>query len=289
MDGFLEANRVVELSLSKLATIKRSGDLPLRRTLLVSGVLNRAQDVATSAQESLLISSHTSPSRCSSKLVANFSHSQSNIDGLPATPRSLRPLSREESPIARPGPCPHFGSLALESDDESMDFENVNSFLGDILQEVDADNDFSQNMDQHNILEDISNKVSNWSESTEGFGSGGLARPVSPGKRNYQQAFSFMSTDGCQGFPQEEPLEDLKRFKSSTPEATSLESVPGFCSYLSSKNLQTVPFITYMFGRGFTHPSDPGSVACDWPATNTNHSILDQEMTAPTVTPILAF
>lgn len=279
MEGFLEANRIVEISLSKLATgtVKNSGDLPLRRTLLVSRVLNTAQDMATSVQNSLLLNSQTSSSKCSSKLLANFGQNQSNTDGLPANLlRTPKPLSRQQSPIAIPGPCHENLLNTLQPDEESMDFENL---LGDILHEVDSDGHalVSQGQEQ-----DHDNTSDSWPDSDclEV-----ITRPVSPGKRNHQQAFLFAT----------EAFEDLKRFKSCTPEASSLQCVPGFCGYLSSKNLQTAPFITYMFGRGFTYPSNPDLASYDWPTARTDHNdITDQELIAisnnnSTFTPILAF
>lgn len=308
MEGFLEANRIVELSLSKLSTIKRSGNLPLRRTLLISQVLNVAEDVATSAQDSLLYP-HTSSNRCSSKLLANFGHNQSNIesDGLPASHiRTLKPLTRQQSPIAVPSPVSALSIFTIDttcastnhpieveqdlSDEEPMDFDNVNSLLGDILQDVDSDELPTANLCQHQISEvERAFSVNYWHECVidESLESEAISRPVSPGKRNYKEAFPFVvpteNTKTCQ-----EPFNNLKRFKSCTTlEASPLESLPGSCGYLSSKNLQTAPFITYMFGRGFTYPSNPNLASCDWP---TGLGILDQELaTLSSVAPILAF
>ena len=252
MEDFLEANRIVEISLSKLST--KNGDVPLRKTLFITQVLNRAQDVATSAQDCL---SHTS--RRSSKLLANFCHAQSDsIDDLPAgNQRVMKPSSRQQSPIALES---HETLVKPPPTEEPMDFSNVSSILGDILQDTSSE-------------EFVDNSGADW-ECTE---------TVSPGKRNYQQAFALVQEDS-QSF-------DLKRFKFCTLEASTLDSVPGFCGHLSSKNLQTAPFITYMFGKGFTHPSDPNSGTCDWPTTTTDHMI--SELIPPlqnsSVSPILAF
>lgn len=295
MEGFLEANRIVEISLSKLSTIKRSGDLPLRRTLLVSRVLNLAQDVATSAQDSLLSNPHTSL-RCSSKLLANFGHNQgSTIDGVPTNHfRTPKPLTRQQSPIALPPPVPVscISTKVLPEvvlpDEEPMDFENVNSFLGDILQDVESEKELPlPYQDQFDVSSENSgsNRLDSFAVVTHDLED--VTRPTSPGKRNYKQAFvpSVEDLNSAQ-----DTSEDLKRFKSWTAEVSPLESLPGFCGHLSSKNLQTAPFITYMFGRGFTHPSNPDSESCDWP---TGLEILDQNLITPpkntTVAPILAF
>lgn len=244
MEGFLEANRVLELSLSKLAT--GSGNLPLRKTLFITRILNKAQDMATSAQDRLFSSPHTNSS--------SFGH---NIDGVPESHlRILKPQSRQLSPIAT-----EIHMIPLQPDEESMNFENVSSYLG-------------------NILNDYEPHDPTLSPQQMGSSVDGTTRPVSPGKRNYQQAFPFV-TDCAQS--DQENCEDLKRFK-----ASPLDSLPGFCGHLSSNNLQTAPFITYMFGRGFTHPSN----TCDWPATSARTDHIDPELITPlnnSVSPILAF
>lgn len=256
MEDFLEANRIVEISLSKLST--KNGDVPLRKTLFITQVLNRAQDVATSAQDCL---SHTS--RRSSKLLANFCHAQSDsIDDLPAgNHRVMKPPSRQQSPIA----LESRETLKPPPAEEPMDFSSVSSILGDILRDTSSSS--SEELLDHNGAD--------W-ECTE---------TISPGKRNYQKAFALIPEDS-QSF-------DLKRFKYCTLEASTLDSVPGLCGYLSSKNLQTAPFITYMFGKGFTHPSTPNSGACDWPTTTTDHVISElippPPLQSSSVSPILAF
>lgn len=276
MEGFLEANQVVEISLSKLATTRVSGDLPLRKTLLVTKVFNKAQDMATSVQDCLLSSPHTNSNRCTSKLLASFGHNQSNIDDLPASHHRMPKPSRQQSPIAVE--CHqdvHLVAEQLQSGEEPMDFHSVTSFLGDIL---DSDNgDTQPSNSQQTVLEDVSNlrtlPLDNWFDEADAIG------PVSPGKRNYQQAFPFSSQSLPQG-----NLEDMKRFKSCSEVASPLDSLPSFCGYLSSQNLQTAPFITYMFGRGFSHPD---SDTCDdWPIT---HHMTSELMAPLKNLPILAF
>ena len=270
MEGFLEANQVVELSLNKLS-VKRSGDSQLRRTLLISQVLHKAQDVATSAEDTILSSSD----RCSSRLLANLGHNQRDIDDLPATHiRTVKPPTRQ-SLIATPSPL-----VSMDPEqDESMDFDNVSSLLGDILQ----DDDMSDSSLQK-VLEETRGDPS--ALECE------VARPVSPGKRNYEQAFPFVLSNE-EEITSQRSFDNLKRFKSCTQEASPLESLPGFCGYLSSYNLQSAPFITYMFGRGFAHPSNPNSASCDWPTASPDLGALDQELATLSkntpVTPILAF
>jgi hypothetical protein len=88
--------------------------------------------------------------------------------------------------------------------------------------------------------------------------------PLSPGKRHRHEAFPYdekensLLTEGLLN-------EDTKRFKASPPEGCPLESLPGFCGYLSPKNLQSAPLITYMFGKGFAEPSNPST--SDWPSS----------------------
>ena len=328
MDGFLEANRVMEVSLTKLNGIHKSGDLPLRKTLLISKVLNKAQDVATSAHFSILRSSSVSTTS-SSKLLASISQDRSDSEEtLPTGPaRPARGLSRQQSPIA---------SAALASskyDDESMDFENVSSVLSDILDiemaptaisceepiqeatifanDVLASQDGGRAAKRSKLL-DVSNttEVSNWSSSTWQFELNSELRScwqwnseqeersltASPGKREHKVAFPF---DQENSIFWDSGLEEVKRFKPSPPEGCPLESLPGFCGYLSPKNLQSAPLITYMFGKGFADP-DSSSQQCDWPelslvgsngATDTeNHLVTPSLQTSPIkFNPIMAF
>lgn len=288
MDGFLEANRVMEVSLTKLNGIHKSGDLPLRKTLLISKVLNKAQDVATSAHFSILRSSNVSTTS-TSKLLASISQDRSDSEeSLPTGPaRPARGLSRQQSPIA---------SAALASskdDDESMDFENVSSVLSDILDmemapaaisceeppsqeantfasDVLASQDGERAAKRSKLL-DVSNtsEVSNWSSSTWQFELNTELRncwqwnseeerslTASPGKREHKVAFPF---DQENSIFWDSGLEEAKRFKPAPPEGCPLESLPGFCGYLSPKNLHSAPLLTYMFGNS-------SSQQCDWPA-----------------------
>lgn len=286
MEGFFEADRVIEASLSKLASIK-SGNLLLRKTLLVSKVLNTAQNMATSVEVPLLSTPHST--RESSKLLASFGQNESTMDGVPTNVRIPKNQPRQQSPIAKE----EYHETA-KADEESMDFENVSSILSEILNDCDSEMADSQ---EHTAIdskrktsEDVSNLVSDesWSNSSDTtnhscWGSEFTvltSRPTSPGKRNYQQAFPFDAQNSQS--QSKETFDDLKRFKSSS---SRLDSLPGFCGYLSTKNLQTAPFITYMFGNGFTHPGNP-DLAGDWPNRYSEHM---EERQTPLTTPILAF
>ena len=333
MEGFLEANRVVEVSLSKLSNIHRSGELPLRKTLLISKVLNRAQNVATSAHLTLINSSSTP--RSSSKLLASITkkvtdESAFESDCLPAgSPSRPSKVQREQSPISL--------RVSKPEDEEPMDFENVSSVLSDIL-----DNETPAASEENRVVKetctnlneqlkspkrsklfaDISNTrgwdswqfdlntelkndptpVHQWSPEPQfEFPSSITTGPVSPGKRNHTQAFPFPENDNTFLF---DIWDDSKRFKPSPPEGCPLESLPGFCGHLSPRNLQSAPLITYLFGKGFTEPSDPSTA--DWPsdfAHDSEHGLSNESaanrpyfenhfptpiQTSP-VTPILAF
>ena len=292
MDGFLEANRVMEVSLTKLNGIHKSGDLPLRKTLLISKVLNKAQDVATSAHFSILRSSSVSTTS-TSKLLASISQDRSDSEeSLPTGPaRPARGLSRQQSPIA---------SAALASskyDDESMDFENVSLVLSDILDmemaptaisceeppsqeanvfasDVLASQDGERAAKRSKLL-DVSNtsEMINWSSSTWQFELNTELRncwqwnsdqeerslTASPGKREHKVAFPFEQENSIFW---DSGLEETKRFKPCPPEGCPLESLPGFCGYLSPKNLHSsAPLLTYMFGNNSSSPQQQ----YDWP------------------------
>ena len=331
MDGFLEANRVMEVSLTKLNGIHKSGDLPLRKTLLISKVLNKAQDVATSAHFSILRSSSVSTTS-TSKLLASISQDRSDSEeSLPTGPaRPARGLSRQQSPIA---------SAALASpkyDDESMDFENVSSVLSDILDiemapaAISCEEPPSQEAHvfasdvldgeraaKRSKLLDVSNtsEVCNWSSSTWQFElntelrncwqwNSGEERSLtaSPGKREHKVAFPY---DQENTIFWDSGLEETKRFKPCPPEGCPLESLPGFCGYLSPQNSHSAPLLTYMFGSNssFAQQQQQQQLCDDWPelsladsngATDTeNHLVTSSSPSLQTspikFSPIMAF
>lgn len=315
MEGFLEANRLVEASLNKFSCLQRRGrDSSLRKTLLISNVLNRAQDVATSAHMNLISSAPTP--RGSSKLLASIaSNNTDENDRLPAlspsgsvhVPGPAKMSHRPPSPIAA-------SCQARTEDEEPMDFENIisnNSVLMDILSPADGSESgvaSSENgcpLDRvkspkpsnttspkkASTLKDVLN-IRTWSAShtsrqeqqQEEHSSkftyqppqalswsvqnhdhmtttSTTSPPESPGKRHHSEAFPFDEFSALWG----EPSDEYKRFKPSPPEGCQLESLPGFCGYLSPRNLQSAPLLTYMFGKGFASPGDPHSL--DWPGS----------------------
>lgn len=309
MDGLFEANRLVELSMTKLSCLHKGGELPLRKTLMISKVLNKAQNIATSAHYSLLQTSSQIPTRCSSsKLLASISKKVETSfsscfedDPLPqpvsapvrTNPRALRELSPivSCSNVSRP-----------ENGEEAMDFESVNSVLSNILSDCDMPSSAevaslsrvssNENLNKtrnstplpsNKFLSDLSNTESSagsgwnawrfdmstevnntwcWSGEIQSTATEDVA--ATPGKRHHKEAFpaddkeNTLLMDGLL-------YDETKRFKPCPPEGCPLESLPGFCGYLSPKNLQSAPLITYMFGRGFAEPSNPST--SDWPSS----------------------
>jgi hypothetical protein len=313
MEGFLEANRIVEVSLTKLTSIHKTGDLPLRKTLLISKVLNKAQEVATSAHLSLIRSPPSNSTR-SSKLLASISrdNEQYTSDESRLLPRSVKLQSRQTSPIASANNVRH--EPFQVSEEESMDFGSVSSVLSDIMSDgesystssssfVDLWKDKPQSTSKKSVklLEDISNSNTSsssfwsmpnswqfefncelnnhWQQSApSGENKESCSLKASSGKRNHHDAFPFNKENSIWGLSD---VEESKRFKPSLPEGCPLESLPGFCGYLSPKNLQSAPLITYMFGNGFAQPSNPESYSGgDWP-TSTRNSDSDFEINEP--------
>ena len=312
MEGFLEANRVVEVSLNKLNCIHKSGDLPLRRTLLISKVLNTAQEVATSAHLSFIRSPPSTQTR-TSKLLASISqdneHFSSDESRLPAGPsRSVRTPWRRTSPIASAALARQEPSQVTE--EEPMDFMNVSSVLSNVLSDNETtasppkeslarsllSSDTKKSTKRSKPFENVTNSEmwSTWQfdlnhlsnswhyETTQND----LAScPKSPGKRNHKVAFP--DKENSLLWNQEWP-EEPKRFKPSTPEGCPLESLPGFCGYLSPKNLQSAPLITYMFGSAFSQPS---SFQNGWPQTDSDCDQSENHLnfSHSTSSPILAY
>ena len=306
MEGLFEANRLVEVSMAKLNSLHAGGELPLRKTLMISKVLNKAQNIASSAHYSLL---HTLPKtptrRSSSKLLASINKkvetSSSSLcyedDPLP---RPVDVPARARTPFRtqrEPSPIVSCSVSRQENEEEAMDFESVNSVLSNIL----SDRDMTSNeestlplppnregeeitlpLPKSKFLSDVVNmESSGWSawrydantdedqswcwsgESHHSSSSDSANLTTKPGKRHHNEAFpddkenSVLPIDGL--------YDDSKRFKPSPPEGCPLESLPGFCGYLSPRNFQSAPLISYMFGRGFAEPSNPSS--SDWPSS----------------------
>ena len=289
MEDLIEANRVAEVSLSKLNSC-RNGGLSLRRTLLVSSVLTKSQTVASSAYTcETPFTPVPSSERCTSKLLASFGHSPDKIDGVPvSSPRATLPGTVAPRPKS-PSSLQPSARQDFKTDEESMDFENVSSVLNSVWSDTDFE-DCGYVSDQLNVANDnlrTSSAEKSWFTIDAGVGPVPVCcRPVSPGKRNYHEAFPLVEVncDSSKGY------EESKRFKPS--DDIKLEAVPGLCAFLSSKNLQTAPFITYMFGKGFSEPSNP-STCGDWPqvasSTSRDQCPSPKTFSLHPSTPILAF
>jgi hypothetical protein len=301
MDGFFEANRLVEVSMMKLNSLHKGGELPLRQTLLVSKVLNKAQNVATSAHYSFLHASPKNPTpRSSSKLLASISKKVEDPSSTCFEDDCLPPSSPTRisfKPQREPSPMVSCSVSHQETGEEAMDFESVHSVLSDILSDGEMDNS-SSGMDTRSpcakiLHEDVADKNNRQNEARR---NSLLSNNANTESSSGWSAWKFdlnsefrnslcWSTEPSpsQKIPPVSPgkrnreaflvdkenliltegIEDSKRFKPSPPEGCPLENLPGFCGHLSPKNLQSAPLITYMSGKGFAHPSNPSS--CDWP------------------------
>ena len=315
MEGFLEANRIVEVSLNKLSASSKSGDLSLRKTLLVSKVLNRAQDVATSAHMSLINNTSTAP-RSSSKLLANISTVESSeayeTDCLPGVSTRAVKLPRPPSPIV----C---RSLARTEEEEPMDLENIIS-NNSVLQYILADNDVAavesppfdgtradgsaRNRNEQHLLprrnkllqngsncqewpsnywrSELTNSLKNsLLDQTWSTASGTNTQPpVSPGKRGHREAFQFDKDSSCL-------YDDSKRFKlCHSDSCTTEECLNCMCDHLSPQNVQSAPLLAYILGKGFNSASllDDG-----WPPAYCPDNHFTDTIQSSSITPIFAF
>ena len=306
MESFLEANRVVEVSLNKFSRVSKRQEMPLRKALLISKAMNKAQEAAESAHTCFINS--VSTSRCSSRLLASM-QSSADIEDTAVSmtdPGLLRPATnkpRQPSPVATAQ-----RSVTVREEDvmdmETVDIETVisaNSVLSDILGSGEEDAAMEVTPAP---LGDLSNSR-DWSATWPEVAAGQPVKPLplgtdrrwtaertspspppSPGKRHHSVAFPSIATSSSSLF--DFTGEDPKRFKPSFPENTSPASLPGLYGCLSPRNLCSAPLITYMFGRGFNTPSDPSE--SDWPATHTttlttNFELFDSHHFSQTLSP----
>ena len=291
---------------------------------MISKVLNKAQNITTSAHYSLLQTCSRTPTRSSSskllasisKKVETWSSSCFEDDPLPSQPVSSPVRTTPKVSSREPSSIVSYSNNVSRNDEEAMDFENVNSVLSKILSDPDmpssateapslarASNEARSTPSrrtllprQDTFLSDLSNNTDSKTATSGGWNAwrfdvnteandtwrwSGAAEirstepedvptaPLSPGKRHHQEAFpaddkeNALLVDGLL-------YDGTKRFKSCPPEGCPLESLPGFCGYLSPKNLQSAPLITYMFGKGFTEPSNPST--SDWPSSFSPHN-----------------
>ena len=268
MEGFLEANRVVEASLTKLGRVSKNSELSLRKTLLVSKTLMKAQDTAETVQDSLM-PTESATLRGSSKLLATMKSTvafeeDSVVSNLEIHNRSSQKLKHQSvSPIV----LSSNQSTSENKDEDVMEFIS-HSVISDLFSEDEMD--CCANKPVSPWTRDTPN-VSHWSPMVQITADvREVSPPLSPIKRQHNVAFPTLE-DGP--FPSS-GSEESKRFKFSSYDYA--ESLPGFCDHLSPKNLCSAPLITYMFGKGFGVPSNPTEL--DWPGSHAREESLNAEL-----------
>ncbi len=298
MEGFFEANRVVEVSLTKLRSIHKSGDMPLRKTLLVSKALNRAQEVATSAHLSFL---RSPPKTSSSKLLASISQDKEQLSSNESrdSRRPVRTLWKRTSPIASAA----FARREPVQDIEPMDC--VNSVLDNVLSETSSSpankpslkrsllSSDTKKLKRSNPLDNLNTSSASWStwqfdlSTSWSDHSAQDNGPKSPVKRNHVAAFPPSDKENCVPAWSQVWPEEPKRFKPSAPEGCLIESLPGFDGYLSSRNLQSAPLITYMLGGG-AFGQRPSLFENGWPKSDRDCDHFSFTHSSSQTQPILA-
>ncbi len=261
MEGFLKANRIVEASLSKLTLVSKNSELSLRKALLVSKTLAKAQDTAESVQNSLISHDHH-VSRSSSKLMASMRSTVPSFEEDTVVSR-FELQNRSSGKLKHQPPSPIVISTNLssselrEKDDDMMDYIS-HSVISDLLSEDD--------MQCSDCSPFEKTTASPWTNTIEENSSTGLWSetnlPLSPIKRQHNVAFPPIEDTRLSSIH----FEESKRFKFSSFDTTD-SSLPGFCDHLSPKNLCSAPLITYMFGKGFGVPTNP--MELDWPGLPT--------------------
>lgn len=280
MDSFLEANRVVESSLNKLGGCR---ELPLRKALLVSNAMNRAQEVAESAQFSLM-SGPAGTARKSSRLLASMQSVEDTAVSLLEADAAghHRPSLCRPKPISPMALAAQSSPAAKEQEDEVMEFIS-NSVLSDILSESDSDMETTTTAAMVSPLSPPPSKA--WTvplidvTNSKGWPSWGkpwpaaeqprdVSPPLSPGKRHHAIAFPGEEENDQNDNVQQDEIKRLKLSTLDTSNSNIFNSLPGFCQYLSPRTLCTAPLITYMLGKGFNVPSNPHE--SDWPSFGTS-------------------
>ena len=287
MEGFLEASRVVEVSVTKLGRVPKNSEVSLRKSLLVSKTLFKAQDAAESVQNSLL--SDYSSSKGSSKLLATMRRTASFEEDTAVYYSDLHSRSSHKfkhqtvSPIVLSTIHPNCDNK--EKDEDVMEFIS-HSVISDLLSE-EEEMDFS--VERLPSTPTAASSESSWSPLIR-FTTDvrETSPPLSPIKRQHNVAFPSLE-DASLSTGVDLELEDTKRFKFSSFDYTD-SSLPGFCDHLSHKNLCSAPLITYMFGKGFGVPSNPSEL--DWPKLEddpnpTNNSIFS--LSPSKLLPVLAY
>uniref|UniRef100_A0A1X7VBA3 SERTA domain-containing protein n=1 Tax=Amphimedon queenslandica TaxID=400682 RepID=A0A1X7VBA3_AMPQE len=281
MERFLEANRVVESSLTKLRR-PAARAMCLRDALLVSSTMNRAQEVASNVCSLSPSSSFSSPSTVkASRLLASMRAPEEDsavsllMDTMPST---CSGTSSNRSSVASPLSLSSAAKEQVSQEDEVMEFISSNSVLSDILkEEEEPEMDISQSSWPSTPLSDVSNTCT-WSPWTKRKSNTelvpslqlqtendmtwpeerGLLSPPSPGKRHHAIAFPSDHSTHTPSPLTEDGDDYVKRFKSSEP-SFSL----GFSdSLLTPRTFSSTPLITFMCGTEFTRSGPSG-----WPVS----------------------
>lgn len=251
MERLFEANKIVELSISKL---NRTSELPLGRSLLVNKVMNRAKEVASTSEQFMDFADSNNDLR-SSRLFATMSASRVDeprpITSRPQTP--FAPIIRREAVTDNKlAVCRKDPQHTSDIDRMETDITTQNPVLSEIL----------SSEKNSNTLWEEEVKQFDWYDQSE------QPEITSPGKRKCSDRYNTWSNeDNVFSF------DDHKRFKQS---ARLFDS-----TWCLSPSISTTPFIAYMF-TGFTSPSN----SSDWPDFFTSHRHADHGMPRQ---PILAY
>ena len=230
MERLFEANKLVELSVTKL---NRTSELPLRRSLLVNKVMNRAKEVASTSEQFMDFADSNNDLR-SSRLFATMSASR--VD-------EPRPSSRPQSPFTTTirREVVTDNKLAVCRRDPQQTWPDIDRMETDITTHNPVLSEILSPEKDSSISWDEEVKQLDWCEQPE---------ITSPGKRKCSDRYTtWSSEDSVFSF------DDHKRFKQAPQLFDS--------TWCSSPNISTTPFIAYMF-TGFTSPAH-SLASLDWP------------------------
>ena len=227
MERLFEANKLVELSISKL---NRTSELPLRRSLLVNKVMNRAKEVATTSEQFMDFADSSNSDLRSSRLFATMSASR--VD----EPRPQTPFA---STVRREAVTDN--KLAVCRKDPQQTWSDIDRMETDIT---------THNPVLSEILSPEKISYTSWDEEVKQFDwcdQSEQPEITSPGKRKCSDRYNIW--DSIFSF------DDHKRFKQSPQLFDS--------TWCSSASIATTPFIAYMY-TGFNSPSNSQGL-WDWP------------------------
>ena len=256
MERLFEANKVVELSLSKL---NKSSEVPLRRSLLVNKVMNRAKEVASTSEQFMDFADSHNDLR-SSRLFATMSASR--VD-------EPRPCTPFQTPFAPRRDLVADNKLTVCQKDPQA-WSDIDKMETDIT---------THNTVLSEILSTEETPAVSWEESKQFDWSDQAAEQseiISPGKRKYSdRTVTWTGEDTVFSF------DENKRFKQSSQLFDSTWS-------LSPSSISTAPFIAYMYNTGYSSPIVNPLSYSDWPDFNRYawSSFADHEMPKQ---PILAY